>query len=285
MTTFSPGYFPTSLFANLPSAATASQNNGILVTDVGMNGTVMRPNPSGTAWVSHSSEPITLSANGVAIGLPGTGSIANNGAFTAGNAFTNIKANTGMFLYFPTSAIVAGSTAGFYYTVMSSTTAGTIYNNTYTSGTPLVPASLTSFVTTGPGAFTQPNTETTLLSLPIPANLMGNQNVIQISAYANIRAATTPSVFVRYGGTQVYTENSASTNAIQLLLLIGNAGNNKVQINPLSAQWYGPQVNTIGSAQYSIADTTASANLTISATIAATSYFLLAPAFITLQTT
>ena len=85
--------------------------------------------------------------------MPSSGTMGNNGALTAITALLLTYPNA--YLYFPTGAISAGSAAGWYYTVMSSTTAGTVYNNVYISGTPTIPGTPTAFVTTGPGAYTQ----------------------------------------------------------------------------------------------------------------------------------
>jgi hypothetical protein len=82
-------------------------------------------------------------------------------------------------MYFPANAIEAGSAAGWYYVVMSSTTAGTIYNNVYTSGKPTIPASPTAFVTTGPGAYTQTTgADITALSITIPGGTLGKNGVM-----------------------------------------------------------------------------------------------------------
>lgn len=84
---------------------------------------------------------------------PSSGSMADNGALTLTTALPTTYPHA--FVRLPADAISAGSAAGWYYTVFSSTTAATVYNNAYTSGSPAVPASPTAFVTTGPGAYTQ----------------------------------------------------------------------------------------------------------------------------------
>jgi hypothetical protein len=79
--------------------------------------------------------------------------MGNNGALSAITAVSTTYAKA--YVYLPASAISTGSAAGWYYAVFSSTTAATIYNDTYTSGAPTVPSSPAAFATTGPGAFTQ----------------------------------------------------------------------------------------------------------------------------------
>jgi hypothetical protein len=109
---------------------------------------------------------------GVPMVLPSSGSIGNNGALTGLTALP--WQLSGCYMYFPANAIAAGVAAGWYYVVMSSTTAGTIYNNVHTSGKPTLPASPTAFVTTGPGAYTQTTgSDITALSISIPGGALG----------------------------------------------------------------------------------------------------------------
>jgi hypothetical protein len=83
-----------------------------------------------------------------------TGSIGNNGALTAITALPTTYANA--YVWVPAGAIAAGvpAAATWYFAQFSSTTAATIFNNTYTTGIPTIPTSPTAFSTTGPGAFT-----------------------------------------------------------------------------------------------------------------------------------
>lgn len=113
---------------------------------------------------------------------PSSGTMGNNGAFSAiaavGTAYPNA------YCYFPANAIAAGVAAGWRYCSFSSTTAGTVFNNSYTSGTPTIPASPTSFATTGPGAYTQ--TTSTFISaynFTIPGNYIGPNGTVIMSSY------------------------------------------------------------------------------------------------------
>lgn len=111
--------------------------------------------------------------------LQSSGSIANNGALT-GLSSTGV-AYPSCYMWFPTNTISAATPAGWYYVVMSSATAGTIYNNTYTTGTPTVPASPTAFATTGPGAYTQTTASLiTAYQLVIPPNTLGINDSLRV---------------------------------------------------------------------------------------------------------
>jgi hypothetical protein len=117
--------------------------------------------------------------------IPSSGTIGNNGALSGITALPTTYANC--YMYFPSNAIAAGVAAGLYYVVMSSTTAGTIYNNLVTAnknywGIVSIPSSPTAFSTTGPGAYTQgTGAGITLHSLLVQANSLGTQGEIRYS--------------------------------------------------------------------------------------------------------
>ncbi len=125
--------------------------------------------------------------------LPSSGSMANNGALTLTTALDQTYPNA--YFYMPASAIAAGSAAGFYYGVMSSTTAVTLYNNPYVSGTPTIPASPTAFVTTGPGSYTQTTAAfLTCYTITIPGGTLGIYDEVQARgniSYNNTAGAKT----------------------------------------------------------------------------------------------
>jgi hypothetical protein len=113
--------------------------------------------------------------------IPSSGAMGANGALSGVTAVATAYPNA--YVYLPAGAIYSGSAAGWYYAVFSSTTAATVYNNTYTSGTPQIPASPTAFSTTGPGAYTQTTgsaaSEITAYSLTIPGNTVGPNGAIR----------------------------------------------------------------------------------------------------------
>src|SRR5574343_19418 len=131
-----------------------------------------------TGWQA---QPIILAQGAVPLIIPSSGSIGDNGALSGIAALPTTF--TSAFMYFPTHAISGTSTAGWYYVVMSSTTAGTIYNDVYMSGLPAAPATPTAFATTGPGAFTQTAaTDIDMLQISIPANLLGATGSVRVDA-------------------------------------------------------------------------------------------------------
>lgn len=175
--------------------------------------------------------PYLLNPAGIPIILAPSGSIGNNGAITLGSALPATYANC--YLYLPANAIFAGSTAGLYYTVMTSTTVGTVYNNTYTSGTPVIPSSPTAFVTTGPGAYTQTTaTDITLSNVTCPGGTLGKNGAFQILAnyvYTNNANAKTRKVLLN--ATAVSNSAPTTTAMYPLRYLMQNKGSEAVNID------------------------------------------------------
>lgn len=122
-----------------------------------------------------------LAVSGVSVGIAPTGSMGNNGAVTLGTALDRIYTE-GLWLFYPAGAVAAGvpASASFLWTVMSSTTVGTVFNSTYTTGVPTV-GTTTAFVTTGPGAFTGATSEQGV-TLPLAAGVMGAMGSAEFEA-------------------------------------------------------------------------------------------------------
>jgi hypothetical protein len=172
------GFIAQYLFSQRPTALAFGKGYA-LITDVGVApGTLMYSD--GVTWGAATT---TLLEIAVPLMLPSSGTFGNNGALS-GIAATDTALVNG-YLYFPAGAIFAGSAAGLYYTVMSSTTAGTVYNNVYSGlGQPTIPASPTPFVCTGPGAYTQTSAVDILLcSVNLPANCLGTQSKLSTNMF------------------------------------------------------------------------------------------------------
>ena len=132
-----------------------------------VTGTLSPPaNPQQTIYI--------ISQSGIPFIKASSGSIGNNCAITAMTALPRTF-NNGAYIWLPAGAVAAGvpAAATWYYFVASSTTAGTCYNNTYTSGTPTIPVSPTAFSTTGPGAFAGDTGTINGPAITIPGGMMG----------------------------------------------------------------------------------------------------------------
>lgn len=147
----------------------------------------------------------------VPVFLPSSGSIADNGALTLTTALDTTYANA--YMYFPANAIAAGVAAGLYFVQMSSTTAGTIYNNTYTSGKQSIPSSPTAFVTTGPGAYTQTTaSDITLLETTLPGGAMGaNGSLVLYGHEVMSTSGNTKTTKLKIAGTEINAQGYGAT--------------------------------------------------------------------------
>ena len=127
------------------------------------------------------------------------------------------------FVYFPADAIATGVPAGYYYTTFSSTTSGTVYNNRYTSGKPVIPASPTAFSTTAGSVTTQITTAITGPNIVLPGGSLGPNGYINIEALwqsnnsAQVKAANVMlaswvmAAAASMSGTAVYSEVDSKT--------------------------------------------------------------------------
>lgn len=140
-------------------------------------------------------------AGGTAGGSSNQFTMGNNGAISTLPVLPTTYSG-GAFIYMPANAIFAGSTAGWYWFVASSTTAGTVYNNTYTSGDPklAVPATPTPFVSTGPGLVTQTTSQIASLQHIVPGNSMGPNGRVDQLARWNAVGTVGKTVSIGFGG-------------------------------------------------------------------------------------
>ena len=167
-----------------------------------------------TPAANPSSTVTTLTSSGIVFIYPSSGTMGNNGALSGITALPATYSN-GAYIFLPAASIAAGvpASATWYWVVMSSTTAGTVYDSTYTSGEPRA-GTLTAFSTTGPGAFTAGTGAATSITVSLPANTLGLNNVIQVTgARANINSGGSKLVTVTIGATAICASSSASATS------------------------------------------------------------------------
>jgi hypothetical protein len=198
------------------------------------------------AWAPAQSAAVLKSAGGIAgggalanvpydrfgtaiamVGTP-TGTMGNNGAMTMGTANDLIYPHG--YYFMPAGSIAAGvpAAAAWYYGTASSTTAVTLFNNTYdpTTGVPpTVPASPTAFVTTGPGAFTGDTSEETVFQIAIAANSLGPNGELrsELMGVGN-NTAGTKTYRQKFGATTHSTFAISTQLGAGLSLYVKNAG-------------------------------------------------------------
>jgi hypothetical protein len=195
-----------------------------------------------------------FAACGVPFIISPSGSMGNNGAITSGTALATTYANA--YVYLPANAIVAGSTAGWYFAQFTSTTAGTVYNNTYTSGQPTIPATLVPFVTTGPGSYTGVTTQVTAQNFQIDQGTLGPNGVLRMSVYWNmLNNVNTKTLGVTLGSSTIGAIPLTSTGSANTIFTVYNQGTTATQASFAVASNSG-----VGTANSNLLHTTA-ANL------------------------
>jgi hypothetical protein len=260
---------PSALFANLPAAAD-NLGNVIRVTDVG--------GAAGSLWISDGTDwaPVNgecmLLSTVIPFVKPPNGSMAANGALTLGKAldFTYsapASGQGGCWMYFAAGQVHSGSAAGWWYTVMSSTTAGTVYNNRYTSGPTNPPAIPAGLSIAGPGAFTaDAGTDRSGPTVTLPGNAMGRFGRLRSRTVGSASATGAGSRFHKafLGGYafQVTTITTANTYSSA----IGEVGNTGYPLTQRGLS-YNDGSGLIGNAAYTPStgstDTTADSTVSI----------------------
>lgn len=171
---------------------------------------------------------------GVPFGVAPTGSVATNGALTLGTALNQIYTG-GIYLFLPSGAAFAGSAAGFYWCVMTSTTVGTIFNNVLGNGIPSVPATATPIVAAGPGAYTG-STSAQTVTIPLNPNVLGAAGYARILAmFGTNNTANNKTTTIAVGGTNVFTLTQASQVGVTALTHVFNQASQAVQTVSVNA--------------------------------------------------
>lgn len=175
---------------------------------------------------------VILPGDGAAAGMFFTGTA---GAFTLSAAIlTNVwNALKGCWCYLP--ANFGGKTypAGWYWAVFSSDTAGILYNNTYSSGSPSRPATPTAFVDNLAGWLTQTTSEVTgPTGFTLLGGSMGPNGNIKI--YTRGSGNTTANKTYRhYLGSTIIANFPLATNpSYEFLVITANQGSESLQSNP-----------------------------------------------------
>lgn len=195
------------------------------------------------------------------IGLS-SGSIAANGALTGITALPTTYANA--FVFLPVGAVAPASVAGWYFCQFSSTIAGTVFLNTYTTGVPAIPTVLNPVVA-GAGAYVGDTGEEFGPTIIIPANVIGPngqlRNTNMYSVTNNINAKNIRTRYSGNGGTIFQVINLQSSLSIYDIRTISNRGTNR-QVGPFAGGL--PENVTSGIAIFGAVDTTLQSTLVFS---------------------
>lgn len=123
-------------------------------------------------------------SSGLPFVMPSNGTINNTtGSVTVTTAFDYVIGPS--YTYFPAAALFAASPAGWYYTNWTSATIGTVYADTYTNGSPVIPSSPAQ-LTTVAGPYTQATVFDAIgPNMVVPGGFMGKNGVIEWQRVAN----------------------------------------------------------------------------------------------------
>ena len=204
----------------------ASQSVGATATTQALvskdsNGLVKLGTPNGTQIYASQ----TLLQTAVPFVLPPSGTMGNNGLISWGSVAVPV-AYASAYVYLPANAIQAGSSAGWYYAVFSSTQACTVYNNPYITGQPQVPQTPIPFVSTGPGAFTSViSTDTQSVNVQIPGLVMGVNGCLRVHGLVfNVNSGTNKVNRLRVGTDTIRGAGQTTTQGTPWISHFMNAG-------------------------------------------------------------
>lgn len=178
-----------------------------------------------------SGTPFVIPAgDGAAVGLQFTGSA---GAFTLSAAILSNLWNAlkGCWIYMPANFGGSSYSAGWYWAVFSSDTAGILYTDTYTSGKPKRPASPTAFPTNLTGWLTTTTSEITgPTGFVLPGGSMGPNG--SLKPYLRTAGNTTANKSFRAyaGATQICVVTPITTlpNS-EIMASVRNQGSQSLQ--------------------------------------------------------
>lgn len=226
---------------------------------------------------------LLVSQSGISSGIAPEGIIGANGALaivgSLGNGNPAVTTYTeGLWLFFPAESLYAGSAAGSYWTVMSSASAGVVYDNRYLSGALTPPETLTPIVGPGPGAYTPPLFEVTLVSIVIPSCAMGaNGTLFVVDNRVMSNSGSTKTSRARFAGNQIGQFSGSYAPGPMLGTRVWNMNRtDKQQCNSIATTGYQPFSNFAGQCapSYLAVDTTQDQILTLTGQLALASDLL-----------
>lgn len=196
---------------------------------------------------------------GIPLILPSSGTLSAAGALSGITALANIYANC--FMFFPANAVATVSAAGMYFVQMSSTTAGTVFQNTFTSGAPSVPATAALIPCTTASNYTSATaTNQTLVTIAVPANALGPNGKFKVTGLlSNNNSANSKTMQINFGALSVSTASNTTNLGSPFSHEIFNRGVTNAQVSS-SSTGMGP---TAAAPTVAANDTTAAVSFTV----------------------
>lgn len=222
-----------------------------------------------------------LAQSGVPVCLAPNGTVATNGTVTLGTALPTTYSG-GIWLRLPANAVGGGtSTAGLYWTVMSSTTVGvvtTTFADTATAFTPFVPVGAVTAVGSN-AAYTQSTSDITLANITLHGGMMGvNGGVRMMTSWAANNTAGAKTASSKLVSTVVQTTGGLANNVTTAMQnTIYNRGSVSAQVNRSAGD--APYGATTAAFTYSAINTAVDTALTFIGNIAVATDCIVLEAF------
>lgn len=236
---------------------------------------VLTPSSLGAAGVAQK-----LAASAIPFIVAPTGTMANNGAITLGTGLPTTYANAYIFL--PAGAIAAGVPAApsWFFCQMTSATVGTVFNNTYVSGVPAIPAAPVAFATVGPGAYVGVTGLVAAQQISIPAGSIGPNGALRFSQLNSVpNNANTKIISASFAGVTMWDTALTATNGSANIstLMARGAQNSSVILSTASPNGVGNAgaANQFLSTNFAVAQT-----LSINLTTAVATDFIVLESFL-----
>ena len=207
-------------------------------------------------WVS--ANRFQLAGSAVALIQPSSGVIGANGALTSlTTALPRVYPRC--WMYFPANAIGAGVAAGTYYVEMTTTSAGTIFNNTMPlNGNTDTPTTKVPFSGTAGSSYTQVNAaDYAIHTCTIKGGLLGRNGDLTAEYAVEVpNNANTKNFKPYYGNAQFGTHQASGLGGNNFRSVIQNAGATNSQIGNVnnSSGYNGSSLQIIGGSVDSTAD-------------------------------
>ena len=195
------------------------------------------------------------------IGIATPTSCSAGGAMVLATALPVAYANA--YIWLPANAAATTIAAGWYYATFSTTGAGTLYLNTYTSGTPTIPTNPIACTTAS--AWVGDTGEEFGPTITIPANVMGANGAVRttytLSSTNNANSKTPRIRFSGNGGTSIVSLAMVSVGLAAGTLLISNRGVTGVQQTQITGVTF---VNNVAGNTQTAVDTTIASTIVVS---------------------
>jgi hypothetical protein len=205
--------------------------------------------------------------------IPNSSTVATNGDITV-TALASTYPSAWVWL--PASAVVGGA-AGLYYTVFSSTTAGSVKTNyvnpVTTEFVPYVPAGAVVAATGSNSAYTTPTAATPLVNITLPANSVSPGSTLKTFCRVTCPNAADNKIVRHLLGTTSIGAFTFTTSTGGTLTTAAFSRSNAIQV--LGS--YGD--SAIAATTFGAVDTTAASKLVIEGELAATTGYIVVEAF------